>query len=193
MNSNDRQLKIGIVGAAGGRGESYRDAFESSNARIHALCDIEAHALEQQGAKLGVSEIYTDYGQMLENSALDAVVIATPMPLHAPQAIMALERNISVLSEVPAAVSVEECRALVQAASRSQALYMMAENYLFMRPNLLVTELVREGLFGEVYYAEGEYLHELKELNDVTTWRRQWQTGLPGVTYGTHSLGPILQ
>jgi predicted dehydrogenase len=53
--------------------------------------------------------------------------------------------------------------------------------------------MVRRGLFGTPYYAEGEYLHELKELNERTPWRRRWQTGVNGVTYGTHSLGPILQ
>ena len=35
-------------------------------------------------------------------------------------------------------------------------------------------------MFGEVYYAEGEYLHELKVLNEVTKWRRRWQTGING-------------
>ena len=40
---------------------------------------------------------------------------------------------------------------------------------------------------------EGEYIHELKGLNEITKWRRKWQTGINGITYGTHSLGPILQ
>ena len=70
---------------------------------------------------------------------------------------------------------------------------MMAENYTYIRSNVLVRELVRRGLFGTTYYAEGEYLHELKGLNEVTRWRRTWQTGVAGVTYGSHSLGPILQ
>ena len=69
--------------------------------------------------------------------------------------------------------SVDECLALVAAASRSQAQYMMAENYIYVKPNVLVAELARRGLFGEVYYAEGEYLHELKELNEITPWRRR--------------------
>jgi predicted dehydrogenase len=62
-----------------------------------------------------------------------------------------------------------------------------------MKPNMIIRDLVAQGLFGEVYYAEGEYLHELKELNEKTPWRRKWQTGINGITYGTHSLGPILQ
>jgi predicted dehydrogenase len=120
-------------------------------------------------------------------------VIGTPMQFHASQAIAALKRGIHVLSEVTAAVSVDECRQLVAAARASKAIYMMAENYTYTRPNVLVRELVRKGLFGDVYFAEGEYIHELKQLNEETPWRRQWHTGINGITYCTHSLGPILQ
>ena len=70
---------------------------------------------------------------------------------------------------------------------------MMAENYTYIRSNVLVREIVRQGLFGTPYYGEGEYLHELKGLNEKTVWRRKWQNGIEGITYGTHSLGPLLQ
>ena len=191
--NQSQALRIGIVGAAG-RGASFRAAFEAHPlTQIHAVCDIRVDELAEAAHRLGAARMYTDYEAMLNDGEVDAVVIGTPMPLHAPQSIMALERNIHVLSEVTAAVSVDECRALVQAAQQSQAIYMMAENYTYRKPNVLVKELVRRGLMGEVYYAEGEYLHELKELNEITPWRRRWQTGLDGITYGTHSLGPILQ
>jgi predicted dehydrogenase len=187
------KLNVGIVGAAG-RGASFRAALDAHPlARIHAVCDIRSELLPETAARLGATETYADYDEMLQRSDLDAVVIGTPMHLHASQAIAALDRDIHVLSEVTAAVSVEECRALVEAAGRSKAVYMMAENCVYMRPNVLVKELVRQGLFGEVYYAEGEYIHELKGLNERTPWRRRWQTGVDGITYGTHSLGPILQ
>jgi predicted dehydrogenase len=187
------KLNIGIVGAVG-RGKSFRTAFDAHPVtRIHAVCDVNEEKLPEAAELLGAEESYTDYEEMLEKSEVDAVVIGTPMPFHAPMAIQALDSNIHVMSEVTAAVSVEESRDLVGAATRSEAVYMMAENYTYQRPNVLVKELVRKGLFGDVYYAEGEYLHELKELNEITTWRRKWQTGIDGVTYGTHSLGPILQ
>lgn len=187
------KLNIGIVGAAG-RGASFRAAFDAHPlTRIHAVCDVRADTLKEAARVLGATETYTDYDEMLAKSEINAVVIGTPMQYHAPQAIAALERHIHVLSEVTAGVSIEECRALVAAAQRSRAVYMMAENYTYAKPIVLVKELVRRGRFGEVYYAEGEYLHELKELNEITLWRRRWQTGIDGVTYGTHSLGPILQ
>jgi len=187
------RLNVGIVGAAG-RGASFRAAFDANSAtRIHAVCDVRESLLDEAAEKLGASEKYTDYEEMLARSEVDAVVIGTPMQFHAPQAILALEQHIHVMSEVTAGVSVAECRDLVAAAGASRAVYMMAENYTYIKSNVLVRELARWGLFGEVYYAEGEYLHELKGLNEVTVWRRRWQTGIDGITYGTHSLGPILQ
>ena len=186
-------ISVGIVGAAG-RGGRLRHAFELLDAvRITAVCDIDAEGLERARRELGASEGYLDYDEMLERAELDAVIIGTPMPLHAPQAIAALERGVHVLSEVPAGVSISECRRLVQACRTSRASYMLGENVTYTRPNMIVQEMVRRGELGTPYYAEGEYVHELKGLNEVTRWRRRWQTGINGVTYGTHSLGPILQ
>ncbi len=188
------KLNVGIVGACG-RGASFKTACDAvAGVRIHAVCDKNAEGLSAAAARLGAGEQYENFDDMLNASELDAVILGTPMPLHVPQAIAALERGLHVLSEVPAGVSVEECHRLVTVCHRRKRVYMMAENYTYRRPNVLVRELVRGGLFGTPYYAEGEYLHELKHMNEVDTpWRRRWQTGIDGITYGTHSLGPILQ
>jgi predicted dehydrogenase len=192
MTSRDK-LHLGIVGACG-RGASFRAACEAlASVTVHAVCDVNAEKLAQARERLGAREQYTDYQEMLEKSDIDAVIIGTPMQFHVPQAIAALERGKHVLSEVTAGVSVDECRRLVSACRRSRGTYMMAENYTYIQPNVIVREMVKRGLFGTPYYAEGEYLHELKQLNEVTVWRRKWQTGVNGITYGTHSLGPILQ
>jgi predicted dehydrogenase len=187
-------LNLGIVGACG-RGASFKAACDAMpDVAIHAICDIAADGLAAAAERLGARETYDDYETMLDRSDLDAVIVGTPMHHHAAQAIAALERNVSVLSEVTAGVTIDECRKLVEACRASRATYMMAENYTYTRPNTIVREMVRRGVFGTTYYAEGEYLHELKHMNEYETpWRRRWQTGIDGVTYGTHSLGPILQ
>ena len=187
------KLNVGIVGACG-RGVLFaRECASLDRLRPHALCDINAECLAELGSEVGASETYVDYETMLEQSELDAVIIATPMHLHVTQAVPALEMNLHVLSEVTAGISVEECKRLVAAAQASSGTYMLAENYIYMKPNAMIREIVQRGLFGTPYYAEGEYLHELKELNERTPWRRTWHTGIEGITYGTHSLGPILQ
>ncbi len=187
-----RKIKLGIVGC--GRGSSFKGVCDAlDDIEIQAVCDIKEDALEKNRVSLGAQEAYLDYDEMLDKAGLDAVLIGTPMPLHVPQSMAALERDIHVLCEVPAAVSVQECKALVRACTSSKAIYMMAENYIYMRPNRIVTELVRQGLFGTPYYAEGEYIHDVKDYALKTPWRRHWQMGIDGITYGTHSLGPILQ
>jgi predicted dehydrogenase/RimJ/RimL family protein N-acetyltransferase len=161
--------------------------------RVAAVCDTNTGGLESAREELSADTAWADYDRMLEGAGLDAVLVATPMQHHAAMSIAALDLGLHVLCEVPAAVSVEECRSLAAAAERSAAVYMMAENYLYSPENRMVTALARAGLFGTLYYGEGEYLHELKELGERTPWRRKWQTGVRGVTYPTHSLGPILQ
>jgi predicted dehydrogenase len=186
-------IKLGIVGACG-RGLSFKSACDAlPQIQIQAVCDTNAGELPRAKDRFGAAEQYTSYDLMLERGNLDAVIIGTPMPLHVPQAIAALKRSIHVLCEVPAGVTVDECRDLTIACRKSKGVYMMAENYTYTRANVLVRELVKRGLFGETYFAEGEYLHELKGLNEITRWRRKWQTGINGNTYPTHSLGPILQ
>ena len=191
---NIEKLSLGIVGACGRGGrlmERLGEAFPG--VRIHAVCDTNAEGLAEAKKSLSAAESYTSFEDMIGKSEIDALLMGTPMNFHAPHACEALKRGIHVLSEVPAGVNVEECKDLVLACRDSKATYMMAENYIFQKPNVLVGALARAGLFGTPYYAEGEYLHELKELNEKTVWRRKWQTGINGVTYGTHSLGPILQ
>ena len=190
-----KEIKVGIVGAAG-RGRGFFSAFVNNpNTEITALCDLNEEGLKETAVNCGLEKcgLYGDYEKMVEKAGIDAVVIGTPMQFHIPQAIMALERNIHVLSEVPAGVSIEECRQLVETKNKSKATYMMAENYCYMRDNILVLHIAKEGLFGEMYYGEGAYIHELKGLNEITKWRRKWQTGIDGNTYPTHSLGPVYQ
>lgn len=123
-------------------------------------------------------------------------MVATPMQLHVPHAVAALAAGKHVLCEVTAAVALKECAALVEAVRANGRTYMLAENYCYRRDVMVVREMIRAGLFGELYYAEGAYLHDCHHVHyDSTgqpTWRVEHQVGRRGCTYGTHSLGPVL-
>jgi predicted dehydrogenase/RimJ/RimL family protein N-acetyltransferase len=189
-SSGARPLRVGVVGAAG-RGGNFRTAFETCGARITAICDLRRAALDEWPDR--TAERYTDFQQMLDRAQLDAVVIGTPQFLHARQAIAALQRGLHVMSEVPAAVGLEEARDLVKAAAEAKGIYMLAENYCYWRDNRLVESLVSKGRFGELYYAYSAYLHDVRHMIPDTPWRRHWQMGIDGNTYPTHCLGPVLR
>lgn len=189
-------LRVGLVGAR--RSVSTVAGFRACpETALTAVCDISPEAAEATATELGIEDSFSDYDRMLDSGRVDVVVIATPMQFHAPQAIAALRHGVHVLSEVTAAVSLAECAELVRAVRSSSAVYMMAENYCYMKPNVLVGAMVRQGLFGRPYFGEGEYTHELAKLHFTEagqpTWRYTWQVGRRGCTYPTHSLGPLLQ
>jgi predicted dehydrogenase len=191
-----KELKVAFAGAR--RSSSFFRAFQSHpETQVVALCDTYEPNLYEAGKATGVTQLYTVYEKMLDEAKPDIVVVATPMHFHALQSIAALQRDIHVLCEVTAGVSIDECRWLVQACRSSRAVYMMAENYLYRKTCVLVKAMVDAGVFGHVYYAEGEYLHELSALHHTAqgkpTWRYYWQVGVNGCTYPTHSLGPCLQ
>lgn len=190
--STIEKLRIGIVGAAG-RPTSFLSAIrDSEKAILTSACDLNQEALEEAFKGIDGITKYEVYEEMLEKENLDAVIIGTPMPLHVSQSIAALKKDIHVLSEVTAAVTIDECRDLFEACKNSRAQYMMGENCNYMKPYMTVREMIRNGIFGEIFYAEGEYLHDCRELLDKTPWRRKYLYETRGITYGTHSLGPIL-
>ncbi|MDQ3250079.1 MAG: Gfo/Idh/MocA family oxidoreductase, partial [Chloroflexota bacterium] len=181
-------LKVAFAGAR--RSSSFFKAFQSHPAtEIVALCDVHEPTLGDMGKSTGITNLYTLYEKMLDEAKPDIVVVATPMHYHVAQSIAALQRNIHVLCEVTAAVSLDECRWLVEACKRSSAVYMMAENAIYRKQCALVQAMVEAGLFGEPYYAEGEYIHELSALHHTPTgqptWRYYWQVGVNGCTYPT--------
>jgi len=187
------RLRIGI---AGKRGLAFIAGFKAvPEVEVAALCERDPRVLQEASARHGIARQFTEFEAMLE--AVDAVVVATPMPLHVSQSIIALGAGKHVLSEVTAAVSLEECWRLLEAVQSSGRTYMFAENYCYLQPNVLIREMVRKGLFGTPYFGEGEYLHEVRALHHHAdgspTWRAFWQVGGNGCTYGTHSLGPVMQ
>lgn len=187
-------LKVGI---AGGRGLSTMMGFNAiEGVEVAALCDLNEELLKEQSAKHNIPHTYRIFDDMLE-SDIDAVVIATPMQCHVPQAIAALEAGKHVLSEVTAGVTMDELWWLKEAVEKSGKTYMYAENYCYTPFNQLVRELVRRGMFGEVYYGDGEYLHNVRSLtrypDGKASWRKYWQLGKRGAFYPTHSLGPVMQ
>jgi predicted dehydrogenase len=161
---------------------------------VVALCETDPVRRNEGAEGYDIPLTFHRYDEMLEQ--VDAVVIATPMPLHVSQSILALQAGKHVLSEVTAAVSLAECWELLDAVRTSSATYMMAENVCFTPENVLIREMARRGLFGELTFGEGEYLHEVRSLHHHAdgspTWRAFWQVGVNGCTYGTHALGPVM-
>ena len=187
--------RFGFVGC--GRGSAYGHlAYHHPDCEIAALCDSDPDVLAryQREVELPDDRCFLKYEDMIRSEPkLDAVVVGTPIPEHAPQAVLALDAGIHVMSEVTASNTIEGCTSIVEAAQRSDAVYMIAENCIY-RPFLREWEkLVWEGKLGEIIYAESDYIHPIPELLvNRETGRKHWRASRPPIHYCSHSLGPLL-
>lgn len=193
-----KPIRLAVVG--GHRGGSFTVALEYLKRRLvlSAVCDLDEKVLSRWQQQNSEIALYSDYEQMLKDDVCDAVIIATPMQVHAQQAVAAMKAGKHVLSEVTACISHREAISLVETVEKTGLTYMMAENYTYMRPHMMILNMVRKGVFGELTYAEGMYLHDCRVLyhnsDGSLTWRGRLKHELPpGNIYPTHSLGPISQ
>ncbi|WP_028773083.1 Gfo/Idh/MocA family protein [Shewanella waksmanii] len=200
-------VRVGFIGV-GQRGIGHVKHFcHLDGVAITAICDTDDKVLNRavsavKEANLPVPETYTGsdyaYRDMLARDDIDIVIISTPWKWHAPMAIDTMESGKHAFVEVPLALSVEECWQIVDTAERTQKNCMMMENVNYGRDELMVLNMVRQGVFGELLHGEAAYIHELrwqmKELESKTgSWRTHWHTKRNGNLYPTHGLGPVSQ
>ncbi len=188
------KIKIGIAGA---RGLTYFPGFaDMPDVEVAALCELDAEKLQKLGDEYNIPNRFRVFDDMLD-SDIDAVLISTPMQQHVSQSLAALEAGKHVLSEVVASTNLEELFWLKEAAEKSDKVYMMCENYCYRPDVVLINKLLEKGYFGEVYYAESEYIEDIRSWltypNGKSSWRKYWQVGKRGAFYPTHCLGPIMK
>jgi predicted dehydrogenase len=187
------KIKIGVLGAGRGAGLARHIAYAPS-AMLTAICDANEERLAAAAASTGVTQTFTTYEALLD-SDVDAVVVASPMPLHVEHSVQALKAGKHVLSEVNAATSIDDCWELLETVRSTGMKYMLAENYCWYRPWTLVMGMVKAGLFGDLYYGEAEQIQEFKGgfPSPDANWRVQELAMRQGHHYITHDIGPVYQ
>ncbi len=202
------EVRVGVVGL-GMRGPGAVHRLASiPGVRVAALCDLYPERVAAQQAWLrdnGKPEAREYSGEegykALCESDLDLVYVVTPWALHTPVALYAMEHGKHAAIEVPSAMNMEECWALVETAERTGRHCMQLENCCYGEVEMLTLNLVRQGLLGELVHGEGAYIHDLRELNYLDPakggyqgyWRLKWNAAHFGNPYPTHGLLPIMQ
>jgi predicted dehydrogenase len=122
VSANDK-LQVGLIGCKGMGWANLTAMMKGADVVPVALCDVDARVLAERGAELRkmtgrAPKLYDDYRRMLDDKAVDAVIIATPDHWHALQLIDAMSAGKDVYCEKPLGNSIAECRAMVAAKQR---------------------------------------------------------------------------
>ncbi len=199
------KVRVAAVGL-GGRGYSILEGLllRIDNVRVTAVCDTyvdrteaAAEAVRRSYGEAGAPKASTDYRDILVPGEVDAVLIMSAWESHVPMAIYAMERGIAVGMEVGGAYSVEECWELVRCYERTRTPFMFLENCCYGEVEMMVLNMVRMGLFGEIVHCEGGYRHDLRDEvifgNERRHYRLRNYLSRNAENYPTHELGPIAQ
>jgi predicted dehydrogenase len=205
-----RALRVGFIGV-GSRGTGLlRTMLKFPDVEVPAVSDINETALSRATSLVEAAgkkrpETYgagvDDWKRLVAREDLDAVINAGPWELHAPMSVETMKAGKYAATEVPAATTVQQCWDMVNASEQTGMPCMILENVCFFRNALLILNMIRKGLFGELTHCEGGYQHDVRSAflsrggergpAGEVTWRGMHAVRNNGNLYPTHPLGPI--
>jgi len=159
MGANGK-VKVGIVGSqfeADIHAASFQIAPEE--AQVVAVASPTPGNAAALAKKYGIPRVFTDYREMLKEPDIEMVTIAAPNDLHAQITFDCAKAGKHVVCEKPLAMTIEECEAMVDAASRHGVLLLYAEELLFTPKYIKAKEMADAGAFGKVYLVKQSEKH----------------------------------
>ncbi len=192
-----KKVRLAVVG--GGFGASFH-FHEHPNCTVTAVTDLYPTRREALRKHYRCEKVYESLEVLLKEAKdIDAVAIFSGAVDHAKHVKWCMERGLDVISAVPACVTLEEATMLKEVKEKTGRRYMMAESSYYRQECIFARNVFREGGFGELFYSDVEYYHQLFDLATVLTNKgqlcynpdgtRSWRWGLPPMLYPTHCTG----
>ena len=181
-----KQYNVAIVGLS--FGAEFIPIYQRHPlSNMAAICQRGADHLNKVGDAFGIPQAgrYTRFEELLKNDSIDIVHVNTPPFLHADQTVAALEAGKHAACTIPMALSVADCKRIVDAQKASGKKYMMMETVVYSREYLFVKEMYDKGELGKLQFFRSSH------VQDMAGWPGYWE-GLPPFYNGTHAISPTL-
>lgn len=159
MTTEFEPLRVALVGC-GGMGRRHAAAVAEMSAmgcrpvEIVAVCDAEPARRDAIAALVTAGgrapRHYANFHEVLDQTDVDAVDIVLPTSLHHTAVLAGIAAGKHVLVEKPLALTVSACDLIVDAASRSNTVVAVAENYRRIPHNRALKAMLDAGAFGEL-------------------------------------------
>lgn len=154
-------LKVGVIGGGSISAFHIKPYMDNVEVELVALCDKNAERLASAGELYGVSGLYSNYEDLLENPEIDAVSICTWNNTHAEIAIASLEAGKHVLVEKPLSMTVEQALAVEEAVKKSGKILQVGFVRRHGDNTKILKQFIDSGEFGEMYYAKASCIRRL--------------------------------
>ena len=176
--SPNGRISLGFLGTGSRACEILRSITGYPETFVTDVCDIYPPNLEE-GAKLSLNDKvrkHEKWEKVLEQKDVDAVVVATPLYLHVPMSVAALEAGKHVYSEKSMGRTMKECNEMLAAAQKHSDLVYLVGYQSRLNESLKVTkDLVKQGSFGKItqFYVHFDRNQTWKRVDVGPEWDRQ--------------------
>jgi predicted dehydrogenase len=145
-------VRVAVVGLGYWGPNLLRNLLELECADVARFCDARAERLQPFAKRFPAIPSSTQFGDVIDDETVDAVVIATPVPTHFRLASVALRAGKHVFVEKPLAPSSAEARALIDLAEERALVLMPGHTFLYSPPVVFIRELIESGALGDLYF-----------------------------------------
>lgn len=189
-------MKIGVIGTGQFAGSFIGLWQQHPDVEAVYACDLIAERAEQHQRKYNLDGAFTRVDELLASDC-DAVAVMTQRWTHGELVLQALDAGKHVYSAVPMASSEQEIAAIVDKVSETGLIYMMGETSYYNPAVVWARSQIAEGAFGRVFYAEGDYVHDMDNgfyaayaYSGGADWKKT--ASYPPMLYPTHAVGGVL-
>jgi len=185
------QKKITVVIVGMGFGKEFIPIYQSHpNIKAVGICTRNPKTLDELATKFNLDRnlCFENFEDVPKRDDVDAIHIVTPVPEHAQMTLASLNANKHTACTIPMAMTVEDCKAIVEAKRKAKKVYMMMETALYTREFLYGLKLAETGQLGRIQFVRGSHIQDMS----MEGWGEYWK-GFPPMLNGTHAISPLLR
>ena len=156
-------MKVALIGIGGMGGCHYMNYKSIPEAEVIAVADVRTEMAKEKVAGTD-TKVYATMEELLANEKPEMIDICTPSYLHADMAIKALEAGCHVLCEKPMTLNTADAQRVLDAAKKSNKLFMVAHVVRFMQPYAYLRGVINSGEMGKLLRLD------MKRISAIPTW-----------------------
>jgi predicted dehydrogenase len=166
-------ITVGVIGYGYWGPNLVRNFADVPGGQVGFVTDTRAERLSQARGRYPAVRVSTDYRDLINDPAVDAVAIATPVSSHFDLAMAALRAGKHVLVEKPMAATADQSLALIDEADKRRLVLMVDHTFVYTSAVRKIRELTQGGDLGEIYYYDsvrinlGLFQHDVNVLWDL--------------------------
>ena len=185
---------VGIIGAGRISTEHINAFRRNPRTEVRAISSRTVEGALRKANEVGLENcvVYETVEELVESDEIDMVSICTPHHLHSEETVLAAEAGKHILIEKPAAITLDGLKEMRDAVCKAKVKTVVG---FVLRWNPLIETikgLITKEYFGDIYYAEADYLHRLGTDPGISNWIRDLKKGgTPILSGGTHAIDCI--